>query len=459
MPALNSIAFRLIATAALWIAIALVAGGFLLANLFREPLEEAFEQRLRFILQSLVSDTEIGSNVDITEPTSVSEPRFLTQYSGLYWQIGNATDNKILSRSRSMWDFELPVSPPPPRALTENKYSINGPLGQHLRVLELFVTEQDVPSTFVFAVAADTEEFLVAVEAFNRTLVLSLGALGLGLLLAVVAQVYFGLLPLQRLRGALVAVRQGRAERFEGEFPNEVEPLVAELNGLLHHTTEVLARARAHVGNLAHGLKTPLTVLANEGDSPTADAAAIIRQQTALMRRQVDHYLSRTRAIGNVPMPRAQTELLPVMQALARTLEKIHAASKLTLVVNCDPGLTFRGEQHDLEEMLGNLADNACKWASSRVEMDARPQAETGSGGLRVVITVDDDGPGVDPALRPYLFDRGRRADESKPGSGLGLSIVRDIAALYGGESALTDSPLGGLRATLILPGGMPGTV
>jgi signal transduction histidine kinase len=277
-------------------------------------------------------------------------------------------------------------------------------------------------------------------------------------LLAVVAQVYFGLLPLQRIRGALAAVREGRAERFEGEFPIEVEPLVAELNGLLDHTTEVLARARAHVGNLAHGLKTPLTVLANEGDNPTAEAPGIIRQQTALMRRQVDHYLSRTRAIGNVALPRAHTEVLPTVQGLARTLEKIHAGSTLSLAVDCDPGLTFRGEQHDLEEMLGNLADNACKWARSTVHIAARPQAEPGSGGLRVVITVDDDGPGVDAALRPYLFDRGRRLDESKPGSGLGLSIVRDIAALYGGQSELTDSPLGGLRAVLILPGGMAGS-
>jgi signal transduction histidine kinase len=312
-----------------------------------------------------------------------------------------------------------------------------------------------VPSTYVFAVAADTEEFTIAVDAFNRTLVFSLGALGLGLLLAVIAQVYYGLLPLQRIRGALAAVREGRAERFEGKFPNEVEPLVAELNGLLDHTTEVLARARAHVGNLAHGLKTPLTVLANEGDSPTAETAAIIRQQTSVMRRQVDHYLSRTRAIGDVALPRAHTDLMPVIQGLARTLEKIHAGSTLSLVVDCDAGLTFRGEQHDLEEMLGNLADNACKWANTTVHITARALAATGSGGLRVAITVDDDGPGVDPELRPFVFDRGRRLDESKPGSGLGLSIVRDIAALYGGHCELTDSPLGGLRAVLILPGGM----
>lgn len=458
MPALNSIAFRLVATAALWIAVALVAGGFLLANLFREPLEEAFEQRLRFILQSLVSNTEIDGNGEVTEPTTLSEPRFFTQYSGLYWQVGNATDNRILSRSRSMWDFELPVSPPPDKASTEYQYTIDGPLGQKLRVLELFVTEEDVTSTFVFAVAADIEEFVVAVDAFNRTLVFSLSALGLGLLIAVVAQVYYGLLPLQRIRSALADVREGRAERLEGRFPTEVEPLAAELNGLVVHTTEVLARARAHVGNLAHGLKTPLAVLANEGDNPTAEMRTIVRQQADLMRRQVEHYLSRTRAIGNVPLPRSHTELLPVMQAMARTMEKIYAGSRLTLQVDCEPGLTFRGEQHDLEEMLGNLTDNACKWAHSKVHIAAKSQAATGSGGLRVTITVDDDGPGVDPALRPYLFDRGRRADESKPGSGLGLSIVRDIAALYGGASELSDSPLGGLRATLNLPGGMAGT-
>lgn len=452
VPRSHSIALRLVLAAALWIAAALIIGGLLLSNLFREPLERAFEQRLTFMLQSLISVTELRSDGSVVEQRPVGEPRFLRQFSGWYWQIGRAEKRQILARSRSMWDFEIPVAAAKP-GTGPRRYQITGPLGQRLGVIEQLVTEENVPGHFVFTVAVDRAELIGTIDAFNQTLIWSLGALGIGLLIAILAQVYYGLRPLKRIRSALASIRDGRSERLEGAFPAEVTPLADELNGLLDHTGEVLGRARAHVGNLAHALKTPLAVLTNESAQPTPEIAATVGQQTELMRRQVDHHLARARAIGQAPLLRSHTELRPVLDAVARTLEKIHAERGIAIRVSGGNGLAFRGEQHDLEEMLGNLVDNACKWTTAEVRLSAAAGSSVGSGGMQLVISVDDDGPGVAADLRSGLFERGRRGDETTPGSGLGLSIVRDIAVLYGGTVELVDSPLGGLRALLTVPG------
>lgn len=452
MPRTHSIALRLVTAAILWIAAALIAGGLLLSNLFQSPLQDAFEQRLSFLLRNLISVTEFKPDGTIAERRPMGEPRFLAQYSGLYWQISRLDEPRILARSRSMWDFELAIASGRTEAKSR-RTALKGPLGQRLIVIEHTVSEDGVPGTYVFAVAADTAELVSTLKEFNLTLILSLGVLGIGLVMAVLAQVYIGLSPLKRIRVALADIRGGRSERLEGNFPKEVLPLADELNGLLDHTRQVLARARAHVGNLAHALKTPLAVLTNEGNAPTGEIASTVSQQTEIMRRHIDHHLTRARAIGQAPLLRGQTELSPVLGAVARTLGKIHQDRGIAIGIEGGDGLAFRGEQHDLEEMLGNLVDNGCKWARSEVRLTAEALTSVGSGGLQVLISVDDDGPGVAADLRDGLFDRGHRGDETKPGSGLGLSIVRDIAALYGGVVELADSPLRGLRAKLILPG------
>jgi signal transduction histidine kinase len=200
-----------------------------------------------------------------------------------------------------------------------------------------------------------------------------------------------------------------------------------------------------------------LAVLTNEGEKPSADVAAVVSQHTALMRRHVDHHLARARAIGQAPLLRGQIPLMPVLRSLARTLEKIHEQSHITITVKAEDRLAFRGEQNDLEEMLGNLLDNACQWAASRVSLQAGAVSAAGAGGLQIRLIIEDDGPGIAPELRREIFDRGRRGDETRPGSGLGLAIVRDIAALYGGQVEIGDTPaegsLGGLRVILTLPG------
>jgi signal transduction histidine kinase len=248
---------------------------------------------------------------------------------------------------------------------------------------------------------------------------------------------------------ALARIREGQARRLEGQFPAEIAPLAGELNSLIAHSAEVVGRARAHVANLAHFLKTPLTVLANEAAASEGPLAETVARQVTTMRRQVDHYLARARAAGALDVLGSRTEVAPVINDLARVLKRMHADKELSIVITAAPNLVFRGEREDLEEMAGNLIDNACKWAESEIAVEAGPQE-----GAKFFLRVGDDGPGLTSEERARAMERGERFDESVPGTGLGLAIVRDIAKLYGGSCTLAQSPMGGLEARLELPGG-----
>jgi signal transduction histidine kinase len=283
----------------------------------------------------------------------------------------------------------------------------------------------------------------------DRTHVVIMGILLVALGLT---QVRRGLSPFQQLRSRLAGVRDGSSRRIEGRYPSEVQPLVSDLNALLEHREEVVRRALAKAGDLAHGLKTPLAVLAQEGDRAEAagqhELAASIGQQVERMRRQVDYHLAHARAAASGATPGARCSVAASVEGLVRTLHRLHAERGVAIHVDVDPGHSVRGEREDLEEMLGNLLDNACKWAKSRVTV------ESARVGTEVVLTVDDDGAGIAPSMRDAVLQRGVRADETAPGSGLGLAIVRDLAELYGGSITLETAPAGGLRARLALPGG-----
>ena len=263
-------------------------------------------------------------------------------------------------------------------------------------------------------------------------------------------QVKRGLSALDELRAQLSAVRDGREPQVAGTYPAEVEPLVADLNALLAHRERAVQRAVAKAGDLAHGLKTPLAILAQEAvradEDGHCDLAAAIEQQVDRMRRQVDYHLAQARAAASGAAPGARCAIAASAGPLARALLRLHAERGIAIDADVAGDHTFRGQREDLDEMLGNLVDNACKWARTRVAV-----ASAARDG-RVVITVDDDGPGLEASMREHVLQRGVRADEAAPGSGLGLAIVRDIAELYGGSIALDASPLGGLRATLTLP-------
>jgi signal transduction histidine kinase len=275
------------------------------------------------------------------------------------------------------------------------------------------------------------------------------------LLLTTIFQVRFGLAPLKRISDSIADIRSGRAERLEGEFPVEIAPLARETNALIDANREIVERARTHVGNLAHAIKTPLSVIVNEATAHAADPFATkVLEQADVMRDQVAHHLERARIAARLTIIGTVTEVAPAIEALRRTMEKIHRYRGITIAVDADPAAKFRGERQDLEEMAGNLVDNACKWAASQVfvEVLVEQPAEPGAG-PRLRIIVDDDGRGLSAAERAQVSRRGQRLDESKPGSGLGLSIVVDLAALYGGSLSLGNAPIGGLRAELVLPG------
>jgi signal transduction histidine kinase len=265
-------------------------------------------------------------------------------------------------------------------------------------------------------------------------------------------QVRFGLAPLKRISESLAAIRSGSAEKLEGAFPVEIAPLARETNALLDANKEIVERARTHVGNLAHALKTPLSVMVNEANArPQDPLASKVREQTDIMRDQVTRHLERARLAARLTVVGTVTDVLPVVQSLTRTMEKTHHDKNLAFQVDAPEQARFRGERQDLEEMVGNLVDNACKWASSRVSVEVAP--ERPAPGREIVrIVVDDDGPGLTPTQREQVGSRGRRLDETKPGSGLGLSIVVELAALYGGALNLGTAPIGGLRAELVLP-------
>jgi signal transduction histidine kinase len=276
--------------------------------------------------------------------------------------------------------------------------------------------------------------------------------LGLALGFTTLLQIRFGLRPLSNLRSALGTIRRGEAERIAGEFPRDISPLAGELNLLLDTNREILERARTQVGNLAHALKTPLSIIMNEAESAPDEVAARIREQATLMRDQVNYYLDRARAAALAGTLGTLTEVEPVIAGLARTFAKIYRDKDPEIELAIPPDLRFRGERQDLEEMAGNLIDNAAKWASRKVVLAVeviRDDAER----PRFRLLIDDDGPGLPEAARAEMLKRGRRLDETKPGSGLGLSIVTDLAALYRGSLSLEASPLGGLRAVLELPG------
>jgi signal transduction histidine kinase len=360
--------------------------------------------------------------------------------------------------SRSLWDKKLPKLEEQGTELTAAGIRlayVDGPEGQNLRMVERPV-DLGADGKYLVSVAGDDTEIFDETRSFDYYLGGTFTALGIVLLLTTVFQVRFGLAPLKRISESIADIRSGRAERLEGEFPVEIAPLARETNALIDANREIVERARTHVGNLAHAIKTPLSVIVNEAGAHAADPfAEKVMEQADVMRDQLAHHLERARIAARVTIVGTVTDVAPAIEALRRTMEKIHRDRGIGIDVTADVRAKFRGERQDLDEMVGNLVDNACKWAASQVSVEVlvEPSEDPDDVGHRLRIIVDDDGRGLSEAERAKVARRGQRLDESKPGSGLGLSIVIDLAALYGGSLALGDAPSGGLRAELVLPG------
>jgi signal transduction histidine kinase len=447
----NSLAFRLFASAATWTLVVIPAAAILLVSLYKQALERNFDARLNVYLTSLVASSTADQTTELKEPAQLGEPVFTIPFSGWYWQI-KPLDGAVrpLYVSDSLLDQQLKLpsqtGKPPDQSMTWRSYGL-GPEGQNLRIVEREIRPAAKSTPYSFAVAGSAGEIDREVSQFTTMLIAALGVLGLGLVIATLFQVRFGLSPLRAIRQDLAAIRSGTAEKLEGELPDEIRPLQQELNALIQSNREIVERARTHVGNLAHALKTPLSVISNEARAHEGPLSSKVIKQAEIMRTQITHHLDRARVAARSSVIGELTDVDSVLQALKRTLDRIYDERGIDLELGASSGLKFQGERQDFEEMVGNLLDNACKWAASRVTASAL-LAKNGN----FAVIVDDDGPGLSEADRVKAVKRGQRLDESKPGSGLGLSIVADLAHLYKGRFELEPSPEGGLRARLELP-------
>ena len=461
----RSLRFRLLAATCVGILLALVLAGLMLAGLFREQVMQQFAATLTAQLDQVTARLEFdAAGKPQLDERSLSDPRWSRPYSGLYWQVDGIAAGKLVSgvlRSRSLWDAVLAVENDTIADGAVHVHEIAGPDGSQLLLVERTVRHDGAAGTpWRLLVAADLHPTAAAAARFNRVLAASLALLLALLCAAALAQVTVGLAPLRALKRALAAVHAGTAPRLEGHFPSEVQPLIDDFNAVLARNAEVVTRARAQAGNLAHAIKTPLAAMAqaaaaDEGRAPSGTALApLVREQVALALRQVDWHLARSRAAAAAGLPGARADVVPLLAGLLRVLARVHherglAVTTESVATDC----SFAGEAQDLQEILGNVLDNACKWAHHEVRVAAAMLGDTQHPRLHIV--VDDDGPGIGADRRQAVIARGARLDESVPGSGLGLAIAHELVDLYQGGLTLGSAPLGGLRVEIELPGAL----
>ncbi len=450
----RSLVRRLVLLAAVWCVALLAGAGVLLTANFHAAALQRFDQGLSEDADDLYAGAAVGPGGEVFAP-AITDARATRVYSGKYWEIAERrADGKLhsLERSRSMWDADdLPASADVIEQLTRkpnNPVHFDGP-GPHHQRLRITAMQRLLPrraTPIVFLTAEDRGPIDDDVQRFSLMTALALVVLGLGLVAAVVIQVRVGLSPLFAMRRDLAEVRKGKVEGLTGAYPTELQPLADELNALVEHNREVVERQRTHVGNLAHALKTPLSAMLMEAQAQPGPLAEVVERQADLMRNHVEHHLRRARAAARSQTLGERTPVAPAMEELTRLLEKVYRNKDLDVDPG-DPSLIFAGERQDLLEIVGNVLENACKWARSEVlahveALDAR----------RLRVTIEDDGPGLPADKREEVLRRGARLDESAPGTGLGLAIVDDLSRAYGGDLRLGVSERGGLKVEIDLP-------
>ncbi len=454
----NSLSRRLFFSSALWTLLVLPFAAAVLISLYYDAVEHNFDARLHQYVEYLIATTSPDSGVEIMVPANTGEPLFSLPFSGWYWQIKSLADQRVVHKSDSLVSETLKLpseSGVSPDAKEIRRAYITGPEHQPLRILEreISISEKDQQQRYAYAVAGDANEIHSPVDAFRWMLIVAFCMLGAGLLIATFFQVQWGLRPVHDIGAKLAAIRSGAASRLEGALPEEIQPLQEELNALIQSNQQIIERARTHVGNLAHALKTPLSVITNEARGQSGEFPAKIAEQAELMREHITHHLGRAQIAARVSIVGGVTDVGETLRSLTNALSRIFREKNIAFAVDCSGDAKFRGEKQDLQEMVGNLLDNACKWTVSKVDVRAEllPAAKPGTS-RQLAVTVTDDGPGLPPGKLKAVVQRGNRLDESKPGSGLGLSIVADLADIYNGSFSLQNVPEGGLCARLVLP-------
>jgi signal transduction histidine kinase len=446
----GSLARRMILISAAWIVILLGGGGYALDRVLTGALTRNFDAQINYVLTALIASAEIGPDGEANLNRPPADQRFLEPNSGAYFQISAVRETGVGARpdldlpSRSLWDRRLKV------VTAHNDYGIHiydsSEFGdEKLRVIERDVRLPGSPLRWRFQVGQSREELDAQISIVEKTMIRSFAILGLGLVVLAVLQAFYGLWPLRRVRRAIAAIRSGTTSRIEERFPREIEPLTEELNALLAHNERQAEEARRHAGNLAHALKTPLTVITNAATARAEDLPDTVCREATTMRRQVDHHLARARAVGRRASAQARASVWPSLESVERALSRLY--ENVTVDLAGDKTASVRVERQDLDEMVGNLIENAAKYGGGRVFVTVKTTREC------VEIEIEDDGRGIPESERTSIFDRGARLDTGKPGTGLGLAIVRDVAQIYGGSVHLEESEdLGGLLVRLKLP-------
>ena len=438
----GSISRRMMGIAALWISLLLIGGGVALDRVLSDAITRNFDDGMNYVLTAMIAAAEIGPEGEVLFNRELADQRFLEPNSGLYYQVSAKGHEDW--RSRSLWDRALKV-PEEHRDRHLHVYDSKQFPGEDLRIMERTVVLPGSDSRWLFMVGQARSGLDAQIKTLRATLFQSFALLALGLFVLATLQTFYGLRPLRKVRQEIVRMRDGQKSRLTEPMPAEVLPMVEELNALLAHNERQAEEARTHAGNLAHALKTPLTVIMNAATAQSPDLGEAVIREATTMRRQVDHHLARARAVGRRGAAQSRAEVWASLTAVERAVQRLYPHTRVDMDGNKDAAV--RVERQDLDEMLGNLIENAAKYGGGSVFATVK------RAGDMVEILVEDDGMGIPLEERVRIFDRGVRLDSGKPGTGLGLAIVRDVAEIYGGSVLLEESEdLGGLLARLRLP-------
>lgn len=471
----SSLKLRLTLLTSFLISAGLIITAFSLVNLFNNYAQNQVKQELLIHLNQLTAEVILNPEGELMLDGPLSDPRFNTPYSGLYWQIDALNSENIL-RSRSLWEDIITIDTTILEGAPFVYQEVKGPPDEQLMILSRQISlGTEIPKSYVLSIGMNQAILLTSLADFRRILIIAFVGLAIGMILMGWIQIRVSLAPLNKIKIHLSAIKQGKTRILEGQYPNEIQPLVDSFNDVLNHDTEVLTRARTQAGNLAHSLKTPLSILSqasynsqskgsktNQAETkPTIESLQgtdvndanhklhqlnqVIDEQVIQIKQYIDYHLAQTRAAASTKIPGQKTEVFDVISTLVKTMKVLHREKALTFEVE-NTKVSFKGESQDLYEMLGNIIDNACKWAKSKIRISFEINATQFS------IIVEDDGTGLASSEREAVLQRGVRIDEQVTGSGIGLFIVKDLCQLYGGSLQLSESQLGGLLVGLTLP-------
>ncbi|TPM38383.1 histidine kinase [Mesorhizobium sp. B2-3-2] len=447
----RSLTFRVIAFSTVWAILTLIVIFTLITTLYRQASERGFDSLLSAHLFNLIGSIGISDTGALTGAPDLGDLRFSEPNSGWYWSVEPASEGVHGNLHSSSMTRTIPspdVADVPFNANFQRSYAAQGIDGEELVVFESEFVLDAKNRAARFRVMGNKTELEQEIATFQRRLLTYLSLFGVGMIAINAIAILLGLQPLRRVRNALAMVREGTAQRLDGQFPAEIEPLANETNALIENNRRIVERSRTQVGNLAHSLKTPLAVLLNEGRALGGAKGQLIAEQAASMQKQVDHYLQRARVAAQRDSVVYRTPITPLVQRMVRVLQKLNPQTNLSLSLP-PMEIVFAGEREDLEELLGNLLENAMKWAKSAVSVSVVPVGDKDDNIFEIAI--EDDGPGIPEEKAREALKRGRRLDETKPGTGLGLAIVADLVNEYGGVLLLERSGMGGLKAVVRL--------